>query len=999
MLDSFDDLAGRLKILSNHHQKYLLIAERHMHVLRQRLEQKGKSGRVHLLRPAQNFLNEMNIIMQVSDDDGEARTFLGTYVSLQTLHLHFFNIDRLRRETSNYQNRNQIFGQMLIKLRFSLRDLISSYLACLIGLFSPGASDSPGIAICNMGMILDQDDLDVGIFIDESIDRNLWNRIIGQASTEMLKYCRKMHFYLAERVSEGTYLTTLDDVKKYLDRSVSNFVVISELLLTELLTGDQVLKSRINAEIIDSFYLDVGLRRFHEGYLRGMLGEVNENLDADIFSLSITPKTHGLRLIHSLVNMLKTIYGIRAHGSRDSLDILIAKDPALAPMFFQLKGIFNFIEMFFYVYQLIVSVDEELDMSDSLHMANLDQVAIVMGFPALGLVRPAMRLLTHYYETLDQLHAIARQIVGKVNEHLKAFTVIRQIIEGKYPEDYAVRWHKNKAINILRIFKIYRGMIYWDDVLEMLSENDGMLLKELIRSIQTLRRPMRLRTFERLLKLLVLDMDSMIISGVLFDRYIRQPDQRVYVDFFQTWLNRKLNSKMVYLGSFVSLIRTHASYLTRYLLSLDFERTIELIRIVEQNWKSIPCPQHLKTKFLVLCKLLAFSSNNYRRLYAKVAQSRPEIVYHIDDIPFLNGLAIQLWTELSDATQSSELKQKLATYYTYSFCRCGLIAISKSGEIRALYEEYHAFFRRYFRRLFRASLWSIDEQGKFPFDYSRVDEDDQPLGIFCTGGYAREEAFENDIDLFVLSTDDSPEFLRYATAVINDINRELIQQGILPHHRFGELVGSYVITFETLENLLNTPDSLRFIDFSQLLGSRLLCGNRSTDTAVCRLLENNLFSNPTPFITDMFGEITGRRDELDQKTGERVNLKEDSGALRDIQLAVDTVKARVAIRQPIMWKAFDELRDRLPILQSEINALQRAYQFMRSFRDSNALSLAAGDEMTTDRLHPIARRMGIDQPGKDQPEEGDVVKLMSSYRYHRHRSRAAIRRIREFLQG
>lgn len=998
MLESFEDLASRLTILSNHYQKYLLIAQRNTQLLRQKLEKKGQSGRVHLWRPAQNYLNEMHTIMQVADGESEIRTFLGTYVSLQTLHLHFINIDRLRRETSNYQNRNQIFGQMLIKLRFSLRDLISSYLACLIRLFSPENASLSGIAMCNMGMILDQDDLDVGIFIDESVDPNLWNRVIGHTSTEMLKYCRKMHFYLAERVSDGSYLTTLSDVKGYLDRSVSNFVVISELLLTELLIGDGELKSRINAEIIDSFYLDIGQRRFHEGYLRGMLGEVKENLTADIFSSYITPKTHGLRLIHSLVNMLKTMYGIREHGSRDTLDILITKDSALAPMFRQLKDIFNFIEMFFYVYQLIVSVEEELDMSDALHMENLDQVAIVMGFPKLGLVRPALRLLTHYYETLDQLRSIANSIVEKVNEHLKAFTIIRLVMEGRYPDDYATRWHSNKAINVLRIFKMYRGLIYWDDVLEMLAENDGQLLNHLVRSIHSLKESSRLKTFERLLKLLILDMDSMIISGVLFDQYIRDPELISYVAFLRTWLNQKLEANVLFLGSLIPLIRTHASYLTKYLLSLDYQLMVDLIRIVRKNWKSIPCSIELKSKFLFLCELLAFSSNNYRRLYSKVAQAQPEIVYHINDNSFLNGLSLQLWTELSDATTSTELKFKLATYYNYSFCRCGLKAIENPKGIRSLYEEYHSFFRRYFRRLFRACLWAIDEKNRFPFHFSRVDEDDQPIGIFCTGGYAREEAFENDIDLFVISTDSSPHFLKYASAVINDINRELIHQGILPHHRFGELIGTFVISLETLENELQKPDSLRFINFSQLLGSRLLSGNRSTDDAIKNLLQKYLFADPGWFINDMFDEISSRRDHSSERSNERVNVKEDPGALRDIQLAVGAVQANLGLRQPVMWRAFEELRQQFPILRNEFNAIERAYQFMRGFKDSHVLSLANGEEMATDRLRPIARRMGIENSEPSEQEDGNAPKLMSSYTYYKQRARTAIKSIEEYLR-
>ncbi len=51
----------------------------------------------------------------------------------------------------------------------------------------------------------------------------------------------------------------------------------------------------------------------------------------------------------------------------------------------------------------------------------------------------------------------------------------------------------------------------------------------------------------------------------------------------------------------------------------------------------------------------------------------------------------------------------------------------------------------------------------------RADEDDQPIAIFSVGSYAREEAFEQDLDLFALTREQRPEFSRYATELINDL--------------------------------------------------------------------------------------------------------------------------------------------------------------------------------------------------------------------------------------
>ncbi len=49
--------------------------------------------------------------------------------------------------------------------------------------------------------------------------------------------------------------------------------------------------------------------------------------------------------------MLKTIHDIRAHGSRETLELLKVRDPENAGLYAGLQDGFSFIEMFFYVYQ------------------------------------------------------------------------------------------------------------------------------------------------------------------------------------------------------------------------------------------------------------------------------------------------------------------------------------------------------------------------------------------------------------------------------------------------------------------------------------------------------------------------------------------------------------------------------------------------------------------------------------------------------------------------
>lgn len=996
MIESYEELAGRIEILSNYFKKYLNVVQQHTPKLRKRLDERGMTGRVHLWRKAADYHREMTAVMQVAETPAEKRQFLGTYFALQMLHLHFLNIHWLHRESANYQNRLQVYQHILTRLRFQLRDLTTSYLSALIGHFS-GQAPTAGLALCNMGMILDQDDLDVGVFVGPDLDREFWNPVISQVAAEFFKYSTNMHFYLAERVTHGSYLTTIEDVRSYLRRGVHNFVLISELLLTESLLGDEELVQRLESTIIDRFYFDYGNFRLHEGYLRGMVGEVESLLRPNLASSTwLSPKNHGLRLIHSMMNMLKTIHGVHLHGSRDTLEMLIVRDPESASIYRNLQNILSFVEMFYYVYQLLVSTEEVFDFTDAATMENLDQVAEVMGYGRLGLVRPAQRLLTHYVERMDWLQRIAESILDKINSHLRQITVFHPLIKGERPADYPVVWSGNIALNILEMFKMYRGMIYWDDILFLLAEDDCAKMQILLDSLEELPETQRNSAFERLMRLLSFDMDSMVATAVLLGRFPRRPLFRKYARHILVWLIETLGKRSDRMAALVNLIHIRPAVLMDFLLQLETDQLLRLRRLARQVDDEPAVDAADQEKFAILCELLAFSSNLYRQFFAHVAQRRPEIVTQVNDISMLNRISDEIWAGLPDAGTPQDLREQLSVYYEFSFCRCGLMAINDPGNVRALYGAYHSFFRRYFRWLYHAAQWQIEIRKEFGMDYRRRDEDDQPLAIFCAGGYAREEAFENDIDLFVLSWDDDPEFNQYALGVVNEINRELTRRGVIPQHRLAEFFDSLVIPVSRLREFLSREREHDFIEISQILGGRLLIGSRSFDAEISSLLDEVLFQRPGRFIHDLMGEIVERQTYHQTRRERKVNVKEDPGALRDIQLVVTACQALVRVREPVIWPAIRQLIAALPSLAGEFRTLERSYRFIRFFKDFHALSLSADDDILRDRLRGTAKRMGLES-GELEQEDGSAPRLLKMYRYHRQRSRQAIERIREYL--
>jgi hypothetical protein len=998
MLESYEDLVAGLGTLSNHFKKYLRFVEKSSFFLRQRLDDCGMTGKVHLWRKAHNYRREMQFVASVAQNQKEIRVFLGTYFTLQVLQLHFLNIDWLRRETVPGPERSRLYHNILTRFRFQLRNLVSCYLSSLFEVFS-GEFPSEGIAFCNVGMILDQDDLDVGIFIAENLDQKTWNRVTSQVSNEFLKYSTKMHFYLAEFVAPGSFLITLKDFKNYLDRGINNFVLVTELLVTEFLFGDSNLLRRLESEIIDKFYYEKGNRRLHEGYIRGMMGEIQELLRFDSSSTWISPKNQGLRLIHSLMNVMKTIHGFYEHGYREAIDNLQQKDIQNADRYRRLHRIFDDIEMFFYVYQLVVSVDDIFDCNDETTLANLDIVAKTMGISSFGIVRPGIRLMTTYYEHMEELCRIGREFQRQIDDHLKRITVFNSVLNDDLPTGYPVKWTDNKALNAIKLFRIYSGLVYWDDILGILGDEDGKALKILFDSMESLEKSKRNHTFNRLLKLLSFDMDSIVMVGVLLSRHIRTSRLESYSIQLRKWLNQQLEKNSRQLLRFINLTSTHPSILAEYLLTLSNPQLLTLIKLAKSLDQSEFIDTNYLDKFIVLCELIAFSSNNYLRMYSRVAKHRPEIVNHINDISILDGISIQLWSELSDVQTPDALKKRLAVYYEFSFCLCGLLAINHPGNIKLLYETYHSFFRRYFRWLYRACQWAVDQEGEFNYFYRERDEDDQPLALFCVGGYAREEAFENDIDLIVVSWDSDPEFIRYASRIINEINRELSKQGVIPHFRYADFFDSFIVPIDKLSKFFSKERETDFIEYSQLLGSRLLVGGHTLELEITRLLDKFLFTDPSRFIRNLLTELEERNAYQNASKSDRsrsISVKEDAGALRDIQIIVTACQAYVGIQEPVMWKVLQCLSAQLRELENEFNVLGRAYRFMRFFKDTYALSLAGVDDIMRDRLISTAHRMGLEE-GDIEGEEGSAPRLLNSYRYHKSRSRQAIASISRFL--
>ncbi len=144
--------------------------------------------------------------------------------------------------------------QIPTRLRFQLRDLTTAYLGASLVETCARGEPLDGVAFCNVGMIPDQDDLDIAIFACPDVDAARWNPVVSAVGAEFFRYATKMHLPGRETVGR-TFLTTIEDIiRNYLRRGAHNFVPISELLLDGAARGRRAPHPRREREIIDLFY-------------------------------------------------------------------------------------------------------------------------------------------------------------------------------------------------------------------------------------------------------------------------------------------------------------------------------------------------------------------------------------------------------------------------------------------------------------------------------------------------------------------------------------------------------------------------------------------------------------------------------------------------------------------------------------------------------------------------------------------------------------------------
>lgn len=957
MPDQFRRLEERVRELGNHHRKYLRAAAAHLDPLIDRLERAGAIDEVHLWSAAPDVREEMHLVGEMGRDTDEQLAFLGCYFALQLLNLNVRAVDVLRLRVSTPNGRSRVYREFMLKVGSDLRRLTGSYMEQLLDLFLD-PERRPRFVICGVGTRADQDDLDLGIVDDGSEHRAHFNRAIGRVQREMLRRAIPLHFHLSEHVGEQGFAASIDEYRELLDSEIQDFIIISEMLGARRILGNQELFERFTHDVTDRYYYRPGEdNRYHEGYLRGMLGEIRSLLLGRLRRHSIEPKRDALRIIKGLIYVQKTVFGIREVNAWDVLHQLVSRYPRHWQVYEKLEEALSFIEVFRFLYQLLEVQEEEILLEEEGSRARLERVAVLMGYEGVGVVRPYDHLLIHYHEHVQAAREMAAQLIEDSRRHLEQISVFSEFLRSRgVPRKGG---SGNLAIDFVNALRFFRGTRYWDDVLQRMEE-DPELLEAFVDDFESLPPEQREIWIRRYAKWGEVTSIALLRYLVILHANRRTMRSAPLVrDLAAAFIDR-LESCADVVPRLTAVFHHYPRLVNDFLIALPEEEIRRFMALFERPTWSQEVEER-RLRLVHFCHLHCCSSHYFKRFFQRIVHNLTEYVEDFHRPEKLRMVAEGILGRIDTLEDLEEKKRELGNYYDLEFLRVGLECLGGASS-QVINAEFTIFCDEYLQRLFDVCRQEVDQEVGH-----RVRARDL-LAIYSAGGHGRKLAFDDDYDLIILLNSGDPEVRRYAVRIITKMNREIVRRGTMPHYRFAERFGEYVTTFSELRMLFADPDPEAFIDMSQLVGARRVVGSSSFETELREeIIEPFILGRADDFAHQVAAEIRSRHEAVAAGVITQHNIKETRGGLRDIELVLLLLMVRAGLHHPVCHELQRPLSERLPQLAEDLGELFAAFTLLKRVRDVYRLTVAAEDELLPEETGPVARILGMVQ-GDDEKE-------------------------------
>jgi hypothetical protein len=871
----------------------------------------------------------------------------------------------------------------MIQVGEDFRELTKVYLENLINIYLP-LEKGTDFFVCSVGTRADQDDIDIGVITSDKSDVTELNNAFQKITQDMLVYATPLHMYLSEHVGKHYYTTTISEYKNLLTNKIQDVVIISELLNAKFILGNLKLYQKFQREVIHKYYYNPDKDvRYHEGFLRGILGEARGLLIKPLEKEAISPKTDALRIMKSMLYAKKTIYNIEEVISWEILLKLMECEPEFHSQYELLFKAISFLETFKFLLQLFV-IQEDTFRLKEIDEKQLSLIADRMGYESVGTVKAWDQLIIDYYRYVKEVRKISDRLMDSIAVHLINISVFVKIMskdswgnngvyDGSMPKDF------------IKIARFFEGTKYWEDLLSLL-QSDGDVQDTFIRGFE------KLDTKER---------DKVIRQYIEWAHYspltiirlitILGKKQQTMLD---TSVAQKMNLAFLkYFGDlpyiterFCRIYSYYPQFMHEYLQFFPEEHYEQLDRILSQTIHDNELSEYLE-QLKELCKIHKWSSQYFHRFFYRVIHHHPEYLKALTNRAQLAKISTGMLAMVDKYPDLDYKKRFLADYYDLEFLRVG-ISTMRGVDLNITNREFTEFCDNYMRKLFDICTEEVERESK------AIVPSTDTFAILAAGGHARGKAYDDDYDLIAVVDTDDKVVIQYATRIVSKMNREILKRGVLPHYRMGEILNGFVSPISKITAYLETEEEEGFIDLSQLLGARIIIGSEIMKSIIYKkILDQFIFSNKERYITRMIEEIRSRQETLGQCDEESCNIKETRGGLRDIEAIALMLKAFLGITDPIGKDFFREIKIYLPNLAAEIDVLSQSIYNLRTFRDLYRITVAAEDAINSDYL----LRLSAIFLQYNRPEWGDIESIMSQIRSSLDESSKACDKIIEYL--
>lgn len=938
MKDFLSTLIERTTEFGNHYHKYIQAVSKNLNPLIRRLEEKKKRDSVHILHPAYDFGEALQIVAESSENTKEKLNFLGTYFALQFLLMNHQVLDLLRMDiVESGTNTFFIYRKFMRNVGNNFRMLTVCYIKELLDIFIK-KEECPEFAILGVGTKSDQDDIDVGVIDDGKRNREKFNRAISLVSQEMLKFAISFHFHLSEHIGKNFYSASIDEYKSVLRCRIGDFVIINEMLSAAIIIGSDRIFKEYQEQIIDRyFYHPGGDNRYHEGYLRGILGEVSSLLARPLSDARINFKEDALRIIKSIISARKTIFNIEKVNTWDIIEELRTKDTRMYHEYNSLERSLTFFEIFRYIYQLLVTQDEEIPFDD-VSLINIRKVAKLLGYSDVGKCRAEEHILVNYYEHIQNIRRVVPILLDDVKKHLKLHSIFAPIFNTGY--------QGNIVQDFLQEFKFFRGTSFWDDILD--DFRNEALVKRFVDDLNSFQPDKRKKFIKGYVKWVKYDFYSLIkFLTILGESKI---GFSVYSDL-NTHLLKTIDI-MPEVQRNIAYVFYRFPHLINAYLSLNEEKDLKhYLKILDRKIYEKEIASIVSSlKNLIGIHLL--SSQFFKGLFLRILDKYPESIQLLQEPHRLKEFAEGIYSDITSMRSFEGKKEKLGDYYDFEMLRVGISSLH-GVPVQITNAEFTEFSDRYIHTIFDLCRQEINAEYK-----KRIITEDL-IAVFAAGGHAREQAYDDDYDIIVLLNSDDAEVLSYCNKIVSRINSEIIKRGTIPHHRFAAHFGRFVILMREIEQLLSTDQPDIFIEKSQVLGARLVVGSRRFEKEFLeRIVKPHIFEKKEEYIRQMIGEINSRHTAEKENLLSAFNIKESSGGLRDIEMMMLILKAKFNLREPVNAKLLEIIAAKQTNLKKDLEDLAEALNFLRNLRDVYRLTTGATDIIVPEVLQNPAKIMG-----------------------------------------